>query len=157
MMNRRRFLTVAGGTAAVAAVSRRLWALGTLEHAAREKIKVYLSPTCDCCAKWVEHVKKAGFEVETEQVSDVDPTKRKLNVPEKLWSCHTAVVGGYAIEGHVPASAIRRLLRDKPSVVGIAVAGMPMGAPGMEHGEHKEAFDVRSFTCCGDINVFVKH
>lgn len=157
MVSRRQFLTIAGGGTALAIASRNLAALGSaVARPGAEKVLVYLTPSCECCAKWVDHLTGAGFEVETRSVADVDPIKKEHNVPEKLWSCHTAVVGPYAIEGHVPASAIQRLLREHPAVAGIAVAGMPMGSPGMEHGDHKEAFDVMSFTCCGDIKVFAK-
>lgn len=158
MVSRRQFLTIAGGgAAALALASRNLGALASaVARPGAEKVLVYLTPSCECCAKWVDHLKGAGFEVDTKPVADVDPIKREHNIPEKLWSCHTAMVGPYALEGHVPASAIQRLLRERPVVAGIAVAGMPMGSPGMEHGDHKEPFDVMSFTCCGDIKVFAK-
>jgi len=159
MVSRRQFLVVASGGGALALASRDLHSLGTALGAsgfAAEKVLVYLTPTCGCCAKWVEHLKAAGFDVQTTQVPDVDPVKKEHNVPEKLWSCHTALVGPYAVEGHVPAAAIQRLLRERPSVAGIAVAGMPMGSPGMEHGDHKEPFDIVSFTCCGDIKLFAR-
>jgi len=158
MVSRRQFLSIAGGGAAVALVTRKLPALGGVSaHRERaDTLLVYLSPTCECCSKWVAHMKRAGFEVETKPVDDVDPIKRERNIPEKLWSCHTAVVGPYVVEGHVPADAVRRLLKERPPIAGIAVAGMPMGSPGMEQGEHKEPFDIKSFTCCGDVKVFAK-
>lgn len=158
MVSRRQFLTIAGGGTALALAPRMLNALGTPTGpgAAAERMLVYLSPTCGCCTKWVDHVRAAGFEVDTTHLVDVDPFKRERSIPEQLWSCHTATVGPYVIEGHVPASAIQRLLRERLPVAGIAVAGMPTGSPGMEHGDHKDAFDVMSFTCCGDVKVFAR-
>lgn len=155
MVSRRRFLAMAGGGAAVALATRDLAALGT--RPVSEKVLVYLSPTCGCCTKWAEYMRGAGFDVQVKEVDDVDPFKRERSIPEKLWSCHTAVIGPYLVEGHVPASAITRLLKERPPIAGIAVAGMPMGSPGMEHGDHKEPYDVMSFTCCGDVKVYEKH
>ncbi len=159
MVSRRQFLTMASSGTVLALATRNLHALGGTmrpQNGAAEKILVYLTPTCSCCAKWLDHLKTSDFEIDTREAADVDPIKRAYNIPEKLWSCHTAVAGPYAIEGHVPASAIQRLLHERPAVAGIAVAGMPMGSPGMEHGDHKEPFDVMSFTCCGDVKVFAK-
>lgn len=153
--SRRQFLTLAGGGLLSALITRDVLALGS-QRVAPDKLVVHLSPSCGCCAKWVDHMRRAGFEVELHHMNDVDPVKKEHNVPQKLWSCHTGLVGGYAIEGHVPAPVVQRLLRERPAVAGVAVAGMPMGSPGMEHGEHKEPFDVVSFTCCGDIKVFAK-
>ena len=93
-------------------------------------VTVYKTPTCGCCRSWVEHLRTHGFRVETHDVEDVQPVRARHGVPAGLASCHTAVVGGYAVEGHVPADLIARLLRDKPRVAGIAVPGMPMGRRG---------------------------
>lgn len=153
--SRRHFLTLAGGSLLSAVLTRNLLALVPSAPPAT-KVLVHLSPTCGCCAKWVDHLRAAGFDVELHHMKEVDTVKKEHNVPETLWSCHTALANGYAIEGHVPVAAIQRLLRERPSVAGLAVAGMPMGSPGMEHGDHKEPFDVLSFTCCGDIKVFTK-
>ena len=100
---------------------------------------VHMSPTCGCCGEWVKHLRANGFAVEAKYVDDIVAVKRAQGVPEALWSCHTALVGGYAIEGHVPAADIVRLLRERPRVngapaSGLAVPGMPVGAPGMEQG-----------------------
>ena len=95
-------------------------------------MQVYRSPTCGCCGKWVDHVKAAGFAPAVHQIEDVSPVKAKGGVPENLRSCHTALIGGYVIEGHVPADAIRRLLAERPAGKGLAVVGMPMGSRGME-------------------------
>jgi hypothetical protein len=98
-----------------------------------------MSPTCGCCGEWVKHLRANGFAVEAKYVDDIVAVKRAQGVPEALWSCHTALVGGYAIEGHVPAADIVRLLGERPRVNGapargLAVPGMPAGAPGMEQG-----------------------
>jgi len=102
---------------------------------------------CGCCLKWLEQV-KASFGQKAVIVNSTDMTaiKDKQGVPQALRSCHTVLVGGYVIEGHVPAREIARLLREKPKgVKGLAVAGMPMGSPGMEHGDHREAYKVMTF------------
>lgn len=95
-------------------------------------IVVYKSPNCGCCGKWVEHIQQAGFSVDVENVRDVAPIKRELRVPAGIQSCHTAKVGDYLVEGHVPADVVRRMLEEKPDIKGLAVPGMPMGSPGME-------------------------
>ena len=102
---------------------------------------------CGCCLKWLEQVKASfGQKVAVVNAADMTAVKDKQGVPEALRSCHTVLVGGYVIEGHVPAKEIARLLREKPKgVKGLAVGGMPMGSPGMEHGDHREAYQVMSF------------
>lgn len=103
-------------------------------------------PTCGCCGGWVAHVKAAGFPVDVVEASDLTPLKARLGVPQALIACHTAQIGGYAIEGHVPAGAIKRLLTDRPQAAGLAVAGMPVGSPGMEvPGMPPETYDVVLF------------
>lgn len=97
------------------------------------EITVYKSPTCGCCTKWEEHLRQNGFRVVSKETTDLDQVKLKHRVPRELGSCHTGVIAGYAIEGHVPAASIRRLLKERPKgVLGLAVPGMPMGSPGME-------------------------
>lgn len=122
----------------------------------RVEVTVYKSPSCGCCSKWVDHMKKEGFSVTSHDVEDVAPFKRDVGVPEKLESCHTAVVDGYVIEGHVPAADIRRLLADRPKVVGLAVPGMVTGSPGMEGGK-PERYDVVSFDARARTAVFASH
>jgi hypothetical protein len=95
-------------------------------------ITVTKDPNCGCCSGWIEHLRQAGFAVEVRDVPDVNRVKARLGVPSDLAACHTAEVSGYVIEGHVPASALRRFLNDKPNAKGLAVAGMPVGSPGME-------------------------
>lgn len=126
---------------------------------AKPVMQVYKSPTCGCCAKWVEHVKDAGFDVRVVDLDDakLDVQKSKLGVAPKLQSCHTATVGGYVIEGHVPAADIVKLLKDKPSIAGLAAPGMPRGSPGMEMGSVKDRYDVVSFDKSGATKVYASH
>jgi hypothetical protein len=124
--------------------------------AAVTAMEVYRSPTCGCCGKWVDHVKTAGFDPTVHQVEDVSPVKAKGGVPENLQSCHTALIGGYVIEGHVPADVIHRLLTEKPKIAGLAVAGMPVGSPGMEQGSRVDPYEVIAFTKDGKRSVYAK-
>jgi hypothetical protein len=117
-------------------------------------VAVYKSATCGCCAKWNDHMRTAGFEVKSTDLPDVAVMKDKHGVPAPLRSCHTAIVGGYVIEGHVPADVIKKLLRERPAdVVGIAVPGMPMGSPGME-GSRVDSYNVMSFDKSGAAKVY---
>ena len=116
-------------------------------------VTVYKSPTCGCCTKWVDHIREAGFRVEVRDTPNVEPVKTEHGLPEHLASCHTALVGGYVVEGHVPADVIRRLLRERPEVAGIAVPGMPMGSPGME-GPSKDPYQVVAFGKDGGTSVY---
>ncbi len=119
------------------------------------RMVVYKTPTCGCCKKWVEHVQAAGFQVEVHDTADVTPVKNEHGLPQHLASCHTAIVDGYVIEGHVPADVIRRLLAERPQVAGIAVPGMPMGSPGMEvPGGQAHPYDVIAFARNGTVSVF---
>lgn len=119
-------------------------------------VTVYKSPTCGCCSKWVDHLKSAGFQVKAIDREDMDEIKALNGVTDALASCHTALVGGYVVEGHVPAADIQRLLKEKPKVAGLAAPGMPMGSPGME-GSHKDAYDVVTFDKAGRTRVWAKH
>lgn len=121
-------------------------------------VTVYKSPTCGCCAKWVTHLQENGFEVKTVDMPDVGPQKAQLGLPRALSSCHTAVVDGYVVEGHVPASDVKRLLTERPDVAGIAVPGMPIGSPGMEvEGRAAQKYDVIAYTKDGQTSVFASH
>ena len=141
-----------------AALSVALSAAAPLVHAAElPPITVYKSPTCGCCVKWVDHLKENGFEVESRDVKDVSMIKRMAGVDGKLASCHTALVEGYAIEGHVPAADIKRLLQERPAVRGLAVPGMPIGSPGMEQGSRKDPYHVIAFDKGGNTEVFASH
>ena len=111
--------------------------LGLLAPAQAQRVPaltVYMSPSCGCCGGWVQHMRENGFRVERRDLADVTPMKRQLGIPQALWSCHTALVDGYAVEGHVPAADIKRLLRERPNAIGLAAPGMPVGSPGMEQG-----------------------
>ena len=118
--------------------------LATGAHAGAPMVMVEKSPTCGCCTAWVEHMRASGFEVEVRDVDHerLDLTKRLLGVGPEYQSCHTAVVDSYVIEGHVPAADIRRLLAERPSAIGLAAPGMPLGSPGMEMGGERDAYDV---------------
>lgn len=106
-----------------------------------EEIMVYKSPTCSCCKKWVTHLENQGFEVKTKNINNLQPIKNKHGVQQKFQSCHTAKIGKYFIEGHVPAKDIKKLLKEQPDIKGLAVPGMPMGSPGME-GHRKDHYNV---------------
>lgn len=117
------------------------------------QVTVYKTRTCGCCALWVDHLKGNGFSVTVQEVDNTAEYERRYGVPRQLQSCHTAVVNGYAIEGHVPAREIQRLLNEKPKAKGLAVPGMPMGSPGME-GSRKEAYSVMLFDAQGHTSLY---
>ena len=121
------------------------------------EITVYKSPTCGCCKEWVKHLQANGFNVIARDVPDVSRYKAANDVPVTLGSCHTATVEGYVIEGHVPASDVKRLLKERPPIRGLAVPGMPIGSPGMEQGSHKERYDVLTFDKQGNTSVYARH
>jgi hypothetical protein len=129
-----------------------------MDYAGPIAMKVYAAPTCGCCGLWVDHIKEYGFEVEEEHRADMGEVKRALGVDQRLSSCHTAVVGDYIIEGHVPGEDVRRLLAEAPSVRGLTVPGMPLGSPGMEvpSGEVDE-YQVLTFTSEGELTVFAEY
>lgn len=119
------------------------------------KITTYRNPSCGCCGKWIDAARAAGFEVTVVPVDDIMAVKAKHNVPDQLASCHTSLVGGYVVEGHVPFDAVRRLLEQKPKLTGIAVPGMPAGAPGMEvPSGRRQDFQVMAFDAAGKVSVY---
>ena len=121
-------------------------------------VQVFKDASSGCCANWVEHLRRKGFAPTSENVADINAVKAKYGVPAQTRSCHTALVGGYVIEGHVPAADIQRLLKQRPAVVGIAAGGMPVGSPGMEvPGRPAEPYDVVSFDKNGRTAVFSSH
>jgi hypothetical protein len=132
-------------------------ALGLQLHAARPAMQVYKTATCGCCSKWVEHMRANGFEVRVTDVQSTAEYRRKYGVPEKLLSCHTAAVNGYAIEGHVPAADVHRLLKSGTKAKGLAVPGMPIGSPGMEQGPRRQAYSVILFDEKGGTSEFQKY
>ena len=160
--NRRAFLLTAAqlGVASLATVvgARVLDAQPApkraVASAALPPMTVYKDPNCGCCTEWVGHVRKAGFVVTVRDTADMASVKASFGVPSALESCHTARVGAYAIEGHVPADLIQKLLREQPVARGLAVPGMPMGSPGMEQGSQKDAYDVVLFDKAGKTRVY---
>jgi hypothetical protein len=120
------------------------------------EVTVYKTPSCGCCTAWADHLKAHGFEVKLKDFNDLTRIKQGHGITRELASCHTAVVDGYVIEGHVPATDIKRLLETRPAVAGLAVPGMPMGSPGME-GPVSDRYDVLSFDKSGKIEVFSRH
>jgi hypothetical protein len=121
--------------------------------AANYKMQVYKTPTCGCCAKWVEHMRANGFDVTVTDVPSTAPYRQKHGVPEKLTSCHTGVVNGYTIEGHVPASDVLKLLKSETKAKGLAAPGMPATSPGMD-APHGEAYSVLLFDANGNTSVY---
>lgn len=117
---------------------------------------VYKSPTCICCSAWVDHVRQAGFPLTVVDTSNLAPIKARYGILPGQGACHTAMVGGYVLEGHVPAANIRRLLTERPRITGLAVPGMPVGSPGME-GPMPQLYEVLAFTREGFSRVWAKH
>jgi hypothetical protein len=118
-------------------------------------VTVYKDPSCGCCSGWARHMTAAGFTVTVIETTNVDVVKARLGVPDKLASCHTAEISGFAIEGHVPAPTIMRLLSEKPAAKGLAVPGMPAGAPGMD-GSSREIYEVILFGDDGE-KIFARY
>jgi hypothetical protein len=154
-ISRRAWLGIALGGAATALIGERWWRSMNPAVIAADAtpITVYASPSCACCHTWIAHLEENRFHVTRESVTDVGPVKRTLAIPESLWSCHTGMVAGYAVEGHVPADLIQKLLADRPAIAGLAVPGMPSGSPGME-AAIKDRYEVISFTRNGDTAVY---
>jgi len=140
--------------AAASAAPAEASAAGPVAKGSPVRMVVYKTPTCGCCRNWVEHVQEAGFVVEVHDTADVTPVKNEHGLPQHLASCHTALVEGYVVEGHVPADVIRRLLAERPEVAGIAVPGMPAGSPGMEMGGRVDPYDVIAFARDGKVSVY---
>ena len=159
--DRRAFLRLAGtaiGGAALTALGAEAL-LAQQGQAALPTMTVYKSASCGCCHLWVDHVKANGFTVREVNTDDLNTVKREMGIPPRLASCHTVVVGSYVVEGHVPADDVKRLLREKPKVRGLAVPGMPIGSPGMEQGPVSgyERYDVLAFEANGTTRVFATH
>jgi hypothetical protein len=124
--------------------------------AAGPQVAVFKLRTCSCCAKWIEHLKANGFEVTVQEVDSTAEYETKYGVPQQLRSCHTAVVDGYTIEGHVPAQEIQRLLKERPNAKGLAVPGMPLGSPGME-APKSQAYSVILFDSEGHTSEYQRY
>jgi hypothetical protein len=160
MLSRRGFVARVGGLLLVSLSGRRLVAELSLDPAGKTPITVYKSRTCGCCVKWVDHLRANRFDptVHDKEDEDMESIKDELGVPREVRSCHTAEIAGYLIEGHVPASDIRRLLAERPKVAGLAVPGMPTGTPGMaEPGAPTGGYDVLAFRKRGATLLFARH
>lgn len=153
-MERRIFVRVILGAGAAAVAAPRV--ARAMIGAAPMPMTVYKSPSCGCCKSWVTHMQGAGFTVKVIDMDDLTAVKKNAGVPQKLQSCHTALVGAYVIEGHVPADLVKKMLNQKPQITGLAVPGMVTGSPGMEMGESKDPYDVIAFDRTGKTSVFAK-
>lgn len=135
-------LAIAGSSAAIAAPM--------------PTVDVYKSPSCGCCGKWVDHMKQAGFKVQIHEMQDPSTMRAKAGIPDSYGSCHTAMVGGYTVEGHVPPADVQRLLRERPAAIGLSAPGMPASAPGMDM-PGKTAFQTLLITKNGSSKIFAQH
>jgi len=145
-MQRRTLLKLAVATAS----------LPLAAQAAAPMVEIWKDPNCGCCQDWVKHLNKNGFATRVHDEGN-GPARERLGIPAKLGSCHTGRVGGYAIEGHVPAREMQRLLKEKPKAIGLAVPGMPIGSPGMDgpaYGDQRDAYDVLLVLADGSTRVF---
>lgn len=149
-MNRRHFLN---NSAALAALT----ALPTLAAAPQPELQVFKSPSCGCCGAWAGHMKSAGFAVKMTEVNDAALERKRLGMPDRFGSCHTATVDGYVLEGHVPAAEVKRLLASKPKAIGLAVPGMPQAAPGMDTPGRKDPYQVLLIDAAGQSSVFASY
>ena len=122
-----------------------------------KEMLVYKSPYCGCCTKWIDLMKKEGFNVKTVMLNNVNEIKSKVVLTSKTSSCHTAIVDGYFVEGHVDYSAVKKMLNEKPDILGITVPGMPIGSPGMEQGDVKEAYNILYVNKDGTTGIYEKH
>ncbi len=123
----------------------------------RPRLVMYKTPWCGCCGDWGDHARANGFEVVEHDLEDLTGTKRRYGITDRLASCHTAVVEGYVVEGHVPAREIHRLLRERPQARGLTVPGMPIGSPGMEQGDRVDPYDVLLIDQNGGVSVFARY
>lgn len=117
-------------------------------------LSVTKTPWCGCCTAWIDHMKEAGYEVHVHEKDDLTALKARLGIAPKHQSCHTGEIEGYAIEGHVPAEDVKRLLAERPDAIGLTVPGMPVGSPGMEMGDRRDAYDVLLIKKDGSTEVF---
>ena len=149
-MIRRRFLWSASALAAMAA-------LPALSVTKLPELEVFKSPYCGCCGAWIEHMKGAGFAVKVTPVTDTSATRKRLGLAERYASCHTSTIGGYVLEGHIPAAEVKRLLAMKPKALGLAAPGMPVAAPGMDTPGRKDPYDVLLIGTEGQSRVFATY
>lgn len=149
-MLRREFMKISLGAGAVLAAAPSL----LRAMSAPLRITVYKSPSCGCCGDWVKYMQGQGFETDVKEMNDLTEIKRSFGVPVKLESCHTAFISGYVFEGHVPADLVKKVLADRPKIVGLSAPGMPADAPGM--GTGKTPYDVISWDKAGKTAVYAK-
>jgi hypothetical protein len=149
-MNKRHFFKHAAALVSLAALPA---------FAARPgpEVHVFKSPSCGCCGAWVEHMRAAGFTVRVTEVDDTSAARKRLGLPERYGSCHTATVGGYVLEGHVPAAEVKRLLASQPKALGLAVPGMPPSSPGMDVPGRKDPYEVLLVAASGQSSVFARY
>lgn len=151
MVSRRQMLW-----SALATASGLIGGKVSFSAAPASKMVVRKDPGCMCCDKWAAHLRKDGFTVDVSEDAELEAYKNKLGIPASLRSCHTGVVEGFVVEGHVPVADVQRMLREKPAIAGIAVGGMPMGSPGME-GPVTQPYNTVAFTKDGKTSIFAKH
>ncbi len=151
-MQRRTLLSLT--LAAVAAPALRS---ATAATAALPPVEVFKTPTCGCCGAWVEHMRAAGFQVKVHDVGDTTAERARLGMPDRYGSCHSASVGGYVLEGHVPAADVKRLLHTRPQALGLAVPGMVAGSPGMEVPGRADPYEVLLIDRKGGARVFARY
>lgn len=151
-------ITFAASTIAILALGLGLAAQQKAATPAATKVTVYKTSSCGCCRLWVDHMKSNGFDVQSMDVSsaDVRAVSKAAGLKDEDTSCHTAKIGTYVVEGHVPADDIKRMLKEKPAIAGLSAPGMPQGSPGMEQGS-KEPYDVIAFKKDGTSTVYAKH
>lgn len=152
-MNRRRFFKRAAALATLPALP----ALTAFAAPSTPEVQVFKSPSCGCCGSWVEHMRAAGFPVKVTEVDDTTAARKRLGLPDRYGSCHTATVGGYVLEGHVPAAEVKRLLASKPKAIGLAVPGMPPSAPGMDVPGRRDPYQVLLVDSSGQSTVFANY
>ena len=149
-MKRRHFLCAVAAAGAATSIP-------ALAAASLPRVEVFKNPDCGCCGAWVEHLKAAGFPVKVHETPDTSAVRKRHGIPDEFGSCHTGVVSGYALEGHVPAEDIKRLLAKKPAAAGLAVPGMPVGSPGMEVGSRNDPYQVLLIDKAGRSSVFATY
>lgn len=140
------------------ATAASIWDNKTTSDLGMREVTVYRSPACSCCGNWLEHIQKHGFKIQADiKTDDMEAIKQKYNLPQDLASCHTAIIDGYVMEGHIPADDIKRFLKQQPQLAGLAVSGMVIGTPGMESGHKKEPFTVMEFNKNGEVQIFKEY
>ncbi len=155
MMKKRIAALVGGGVFALLVAGLLSWY--TPSAAKAGVVTVYKNPSCGCCGAWVDHMRAAGFELEVHDLTDLQAIKAEHGISANLGSCHTALVGGYVVEGHVPADLVQKMLDEKPDIAGLAVPGMVVGSPGMEvPGQPAQPYDVIAFDTSGRTAVYAK-